>query len=53
MGAASIDFLLDGKKKVMSGIQDNRIVPIDLEYSFTAVKPIDKQMYNLAKVLTT
>ncbi len=53
MGAASIEFLLDGKQKAMTGIQGDRIVPIDLEYASTFEKPIDKQLYNLAKILAT
>ena len=32
MGAASIQFLLDGKRKHMTGIQGDCIVPVDLEW---------------------
>jgi 6-phosphofructokinase 1 len=53
MGAASIQFLLDGKKKEMTGIQNSRIVPVDLEYASTVEKPIDERVYKLALALAT
>jgi 6-phosphofructokinase 1 len=53
MGAASIQFLLDGKKKHMTGIQNSRIVPVDLEYASTVEKPIDERLYKLALALAT
>jgi len=51
MGAASIRFLLDGKKKDMTGIQAGQIVPVDLEYATATNKPIDEQLYRLALML--
>ena len=48
MGAASIQFLLDGKKKHMTGIQGDCIVPVDLDYASTTEKPLDEQLYRLA-----
>ena len=48
MGAASIEFLLNGRKKDMTGIQVNKIVPIDLEYAFKVEKPLDEKLYDLA-----
>ncbi|WP_455364238.1 6-phosphofructokinase [[Eubacterium] cellulosolvens] len=53
MGAASIKFLLDGRKNHMTGIQRNQLVPIDLHYATTATKPIDEQLYKLALTLAT
>ena len=53
MGAASVEFLLDGKKKHMTGIQGDRIVPVDLEYASTVEKPIDERLYKLAIALAT
>jgi 6-phosphofructokinase 1 len=53
MGTASIQFLLDGKKKQMTGIQSSRIVPVDLEYASTVEKPIDERLYKLALALAT
>lgn len=52
-GAASVEFLLDGKKKHMTGIQGGRIVPVDLEYASTVQKPIDERLYKLALTLAT
>jgi 6-phosphofructokinase 1 len=53
MGAASVELLLDGKKKHMTGIQCGRIVPVDLEYASTVEKPIDERLYGLALALAT
>jgi 6-phosphofructokinase 1 len=52
-GAASVQFLLGGKKKHMTGIQNGRIVPVDLEYASTVEKPIDERLYKLALALAT
>ena len=53
MGAASIQFLLDGKRKHMTGIQGDRIVPVDLEYASTTEKPLDERLYRLSIELAT
>jgi len=53
MGAASVEFLLDGKKKHMTGIQSGRMVPVDLEYASTVEKPIEERLYRLALALAT
>jgi len=53
MGAASVEFLLEGKKKHMTGIQCGRIVPVDLEYACAVEKPIDERLYKLAFALAT
>jgi 6-phosphofructokinase 1 len=52
MGIASVQFLLDGKKKEMTGIQGGRIVPVDLKYASTTWKPIDEHLYKLALMLS-
>ena len=53
MGAASVQLLLDGKNKHMTGIQGGRIVPVDLEYASTVEKPMDERLYRLALMLAT
>jgi 6-phosphofructokinase 1 len=53
MGAASIEFILDGKRKDMTGILGGYVVPVDLQYASTANKPIDEQLYKLADILAT
>lgn len=53
MGAASVEFLLDGRKRDMTGIQGGHIVPVDLEYAFATEKPIDERLYKLAQTLAT
>ncbi|MFH0848781.1 MAG: ATP-dependent 6-phosphofructokinase, partial [archaeon] len=51
MGAASIRFLLEGRKRDMTGIQGAHIVPVDLEYAFKTPKEIDRELYELALTL--
>jgi 6-phosphofructokinase 1 len=53
MGAASIQFLLDGKRKHMTGLQGDSVVPVDLEYASTTEKPLDERLYKLALELAT
>jgi 6-phosphofructokinase 1 len=53
MGATSVDFLLEGKTRDMTGIQGDRIVAVDLEYAYTVDKPIDEQLYRLGLKLST
>lgn len=53
MGAASVDFLLEGKTRDMTGIQGDHIVAVDLEYASTVDKPIDEQLYRLGLKLST
>lgn len=50
---ASVEFLLSGKRKDMTGIQGGHIVPVDLEYACTTQKPIDERLYRLAVALAT
>ncbi|MEM2901362.1 MAG: 6-phosphofructokinase [Candidatus Bathyarchaeia archaeon] len=53
MGAASVQFMLDGKTRVMTAINCGLIVPVDLEYACTVDKEIDRDLYNLALKLAT
>ncbi|MEM3607908.1 MAG: 6-phosphofructokinase [Candidatus Bathyarchaeia archaeon] len=53
MGAASVGFLLEGRRRDMTGIQRGEIVPVDLEYACTVEKPIDERLYKLALTLST
>ena len=52
MGVASIEFLLSGRKRGMTAIQGQEIVPVDLEYVCTTEKLIDKQVYEQALALS-
>jgi len=52
MGISSVEFLLDNRKKDMTAIQGGRIVPVDLEYACAVEKPIDRQLYELARTLS-
>jgi len=51
MGDASVNFLLEGRKKDMTAIQGGRICPVDLSYAISADKPIDEEIYKLALTL--
>ncbi|MGQ9543913.1 MAG: 6-phosphofructokinase [Candidatus Bathyarchaeia archaeon] len=53
MGAASVEYLLSGKRRVMAGVQGGRIVPVDMEYATRTYKPIDEALYELALTLAT
>jgi hypothetical protein len=48
MGVASIRFILEGKERVMTGVNCGIIVPVDLEYACTEEKEIDEKLYSLA-----
>ena len=52
MGAASIEFLLSGRKRDMTAIQGREVVPVDLDYICTTEKLIDKQLYEQALALS-
>jgi len=52
MGSASIDFLLNGRTKDMTAIQGREIVPVDLDYTCTTEKQIDKRVYEQALTLS-
>ena len=52
MGTASIEFLLSGRKRHMTAIQGQEIVPVDLEYVCTTEKLIDKRVYEQALTLS-
>jgi 6-phosphofructokinase 1 len=52
MGAASIEFLLNGKKSDMTAIQGQEIVPVDLEHVCTTEKLLDKRVYEQALALS-
>lgn len=51
MGAASVEFLLEGRKRDMTGVQEGHIVPVDLEYATKTPKTIDSELYKLALTL--
>ncbi|MEM2529945.1 MAG: ATP-dependent 6-phosphofructokinase [Candidatus Bathyarchaeia archaeon] len=52
LGAAAIEFLLEGRKRDMTALQGGRIVPVDLRYACTAEKPFDRRLYELAMALS-
>ena len=51
MGAASIRYLLEGEKKVMTAVKNGQIIPVDIELAFTQEKKIDEELYELAAML--
>ncbi len=52
-GACAVDLLLKGTKKNMVGIKGQKIVCIDLDNSWKQKKPLNKQLYRLAEILSS
>lgn len=51
MGAEAVSLLINGKRKLMVGIQDNKIKSFDLEWALSQNNEIDFSEYELAQVL--
>ena len=51
-GSHAVELLLKGAKKRMVGIQEQRIVSVDLEYSRKERKDLDGNLYHLAEILS-
>ncbi len=52
LGAKSVELLLEGKKGKVVGIKENKIVDQDIEEALSVEKEIDKDMYELTKILS-
>ncbi|MCL6579533.1 MAG: 6-phosphofructokinase [Candidatus Bathyarchaeota archaeon] len=52
-GAHAVELLLKGAKKRMAGVKGEKIVSVDLDYSWQQKKNIDKQLYRLAEILSS
>lgn len=52
LGAKSIELLLEGKKGRVVGISENKIVDQDIDEALLVEKDIDKEMYDLTKILS-
>lgn len=52
LGAKSIELILEGKKGRVVGIRENRIVDQDIDEALSIEKEIDKEMYELTKILS-
>jgi 6-phosphofructokinase 1 len=52
-GSHAVELLLKGAKKKMVGIQEQRIVSVDLEYSWKERKDLDVNLYHLAEILSS
>lgn len=51
-GAQAVELLLQGAKKNMVGIEGQKIVSVDLGYSWKERKDIDMSLYRLAEILS-
>ena len=51
-GAQAVELLLQGAKKNMVGIEGQKIVSVDLDYSWKERKDIDMSLYRLAEILS-
>ena len=52
-GAHAVELLLKGAKKRMVGVKGEKIVSVDLEYSWQQKKEIDEKLYRLAEILSS
>ncbi len=52
-GAYAVELLLKGAKKRMVGVKGEKIVSVDLEYSWQQWKEIDEKLYRLAEILSS
>lgn len=52
LGAKSVELLLQGKKGRVVGIKDNKVVDQDIDEALLIEKGIDKEMYDLTKILS-
>ncbi len=52
-GAYAVELLLKGAKKRMVGVRGEKIVSVDLEYSWQQKKEIDEKLYCLAEILSS
>jgi 6-phosphofructokinase 1 len=51
-GAKAVEMLLEGDKKNMVGIQNGKVVSVDLDYACKERKKLDIDLYRLAKILS-
>jgi 6-phosphofructokinase 1 len=51
-GSKSIELLLEGKKGRAIGIKENKIIDLDINEALEKDKEIDKEMYELTKILS-
>lgn len=52
-GAHAVELLLKGAKKRMVGIRGEKIVSVDLDYSWQQKKDVDEHLYRLAEILSS
>ena len=52
-GAHAVELLLKGAKKRMVGVKGEKIVSVDLDYSWQQKKNIDEQLYRLSEILSS
>ncbi len=51
LGAKAVELLLNGEKSKMVGLREREIIPVDMEFVYKEKKPINEDLYNLAKML--
>ncbi|WP_294349189.1 6-phosphofructokinase [uncultured Clostridium sp.] len=52
MGAKAVEVLLEGKTSRVIGIRDNKIVDDDIDEALAIERKFDKELYNIAEVLS-
>jgi len=51
-GEKAVELLMNGERNKIVGLQGNRVVAVDLEESSKRVKPLNLEMFKLARKLT-
>ena len=51
-GSKAVELLLDGKSARVVGIKDNKIIDMDIDEALSMEKTFDKDLYEMAKVLS-
>jgi 6-phosphofructokinase 1 len=51
-GKKAVDLLIEGKSDCMTAIQGNKIVSCPMDYVFSRKKKVDKELYDLAHILS-
>ncbi len=52
-GALAVELLLKGAKKKMVGTREQKMIWVDLDYSWKQKKAFNRQLYRLAEILSS
>lgn len=52
LGNKAVELLIEGKSKRVVGIKDNKIIDLDIDEALSMEKKFDKDLYEMAKILS-